>query len=329
MTRSRRTPWLLLVLGALWVLVPGWIWLTRAGVLLAGHPAYAVAVSLAAVVGVMLLAAGLRRRGAQGRTETAGDAPSRWDGGRRSRWLSVVGGAVAVVLSVLVLGVLAWLRPFAASPPAVALVDGTSEVAVTDSASRITLTPTAQEPTDGLVFQPGARVDPRAYLPLLTEVAADGHLIVVVKQPFDIGFTATGAPGDVIEDHPEIVTWVTGGHSLGGVVASTYAADHPAEVDGLLLWASYPLDDLSGREDLAVATVSGSEDGLATPADIEASLADLPPDAQVVQVAGAVHAFFGDYGEQPGDGTPGTSRAEAQAQIVEASLALLEAAAAP
>ncbi|WP_298889870.1 alpha/beta hydrolase [uncultured Serinicoccus sp.] len=326
MTRSRGTPSLLLVLGGLWVLVPAWIWLTRAGVLLAGHPAYPVAVSLAAVVGVLLLAAGLRASRGRGRIETRGDAPPR--GGRRQAgWVRVVVGTVAVVLSVLVLGVLAWLRPFAASPQAVALVEGTSEVVVADSLTRITLTQTAQAPAAGLVFQPGARVDPRAYLPLLTEIAADGHLVVVVKQPFDIGFTAAAAPGRVLEDHREITTWVTGGHSLGGVVASTYAADHPDEVDGLLLWASRPLDDLSGRTDLAVATVSGSEDGLATPADIEASLADLPPDAQVVEVAGGVHAFFGDYGEQPGDGVPRTSRAEAQAQIVEASLALLEAAA--
>lgn len=36
-------------------------------------------------------------------------------------------------------------------------------------------------------------------------------------------------------------------------------------------------------------------------------------------VPGAVHAFFGDYGPQAGDGTPGTSRAQAQRQIVEAT----------
>ncbi|WP_130011154.1 alpha/beta hydrolase [Serinicoccus sediminis] len=316
MTRARRAPWLQLVLGALWLLVPAWIWLTRAGVLLAGHPAYAVTVTVAAAVGVVLLGLGLR--GALGDSTDPDGRP------RRSRWMQVVGAAVAIVLSLLVLGVLGWLRPFGASPQAVALMDGTPEVEVTDAASRITLTPTAAAPTTGLVFQPGARVDPRAYLPLLSEVAADGYLVVVVKQPFDIGFTAVGAPERVVADHPEVAAWATGGHSLGGVVASAYAADHPDEVDGLLLWASYPLDDLSSREDLAVTTVSGSEDGLATPEDIGASLADLPPQTEVVEVAGAVHAFFGDYGEQPGDGTPGTSRAEAQTQIVGASTALLE-----
>jgi hypothetical protein len=36
-----------------------------------------------------------------------------------------------------------------------------------------------------------------------------------------------------------------------------------------------------------------------------------------------VHAFFGDYGDQPGDGTPTISRADAQAQIQQATIELL------
>ena len=37
-----------------------------------------------------------------------------------------------------------------------------------------------------------------------------------------------------------------------------------------------------------------------------------------------MHSYFGDYGEQPGDGTPTVSRAEAQRQIVAATVALLD-----
>jgi hypothetical protein len=37
-----------------------------------------------------------------------------------------------------------------------------------------------------------------------------------------------------------------------------------------------------------------------------------------------VHAFFGDYGEQPGDGEPGISREEAQQQIVTESLRFMD-----
>lgn len=300
-----------------WLGVAVWVWLTRAGVLLAGHPAYAVAVTLAGVVGVLFAVAAV--------LVVSGRARAR----RGPTWLRVLVRAVVLAGSAVVIGALVYLRPFSASTEAVTLMEGTATVAVTDAPTRITLAPQEATATTALVFQPGARVDPRAYLPLLVRMAEQGHLVVVVKQPFGIGFTALGAPAAVIADHPEVDVWSTGGHSLGGVAASAYAEDHPGQVSGLLLWASYPLGDLSARDDLTVSSVSGSEDTLATPADIERSRADLPPTTTFVQVQGAVHAFFGDYGSQPGDGTPTISRADAQQQIVDASTTLLRAAATP
>lgn len=116
-------------------------------------------------------------------------------------------------------------------------------------------------------------------------------------------------------DHPEIESWAVGGHSLGGVVAAWYADDHPDDVDGLLLFGSYSDRNLSGDVDLAVESVWGSNDGLTTPADIERTRGNLPATADLTEIVGGVHAFFGDYGEQPGDGQPGIGRADATAQI--------------
>jgi dienelactone hydrolase len=94
--------------------------------------------------------------------------------------------------------------------------------------------------------------------------------------------------------------------------------------DALLLYASYPASDMASL-DAQVMSVWASDDGLATPADIEASRSDLPTGTQFVEIAGAVHAFFGDYGPQPGDGTPTISHDEARTQISAASLGLLAA----
>ena len=126
-----------------------------------------------------------------------------------------------------------------------------------------------------------------------------------------------------------------GGHSLGGTVAAIEAvaasdadaamdparADSP-EVRGLLFFASYPADDISGAS-LAVLSISGSEDALATPAKIEASRSDLPPDSGFVVIDGASHAQFGSYGPQAGDGTPTIGDEEARALISEATLAFV------
>ena len=77
------------------------------------------------------------------------------------------------------------------------------------------------------------------------------------------------------------------------------------------------------RADLKVTSVFGSQDGLVSAAEIEKSKADLPPGTSYVEVPGAAHSWFGDYGEQPGD-NPGTGdRVAAQAAMTEAARVLL------
>lgn len=296
-----------LVLGVAWLGVPCWIWATRGEVLLAGHPAYPVLLVSAAVVGVLLLVRGLRSLRHPG--------PRR----RAPVWRVVLARTAAVVGSLVVLGTLVYLIPLPATAAAVAAMNGSGAVTVTDATTTITLTPTGAAPATGFVFQPGAKVDARAYVPLLTRVSEQGSLVVIVKQPLNIGFTAIGAPEEIIADHPMIASWSVGGHSLGGVAASSYAERRDA-VDGLILWASYPLGSLAGRDDLTVTSVSGTQDGLSTPADIQASRADLPPSSTFVAIEGAVHAYFGDYGEQAGDGTPSVTREVAQDQVVDATV---------
>jgi hypothetical protein len=52
---------------------------------------------------------------------------------------------------------------------------------------------------------------------------------------------------------------------------------------------------------LRVLSVSGERDGLATPADIEASRENVPDDALFHQIKDGNHANFGMYGPQDGD----------------------------
>ncbi|MEV6717671.1 alpha/beta hydrolase [Lentzea sp. NPDC051208] len=173
----------------------------------------------------------------------------------------------------------------------------------------------------GLVFHPGARVDYRAYLPLLRRVAAQGFLVVVVKEPLNIALLS-GDTAPLRAEHPEVPVWAVGGHSLGGVAAARdVLAD--SSVRGLVLWASYPVDDLSGRGGLDAWSIHGRQDGFTTPQDVAGSRNLLPADTRFEEVAGAVHAFFGDYGDQPGDGVPTVSRAEAQDEIVAHTTAAL------
>jgi dienelactone hydrolase len=128
----------------------------------------------------------------------------------------------------------------------------------------------------------------------------------------------------VIETFPAIQTWAIGGHSLGGAMAAEFAQSHPAQVSGLVLWAAYPgeSNDLSQSE-LAVLSISASEDGLATPEKINASRELLPESTRFIEIQGGNHAGFGRYGAQSGDGVATLSPADQQAQIIDATLDFL------
>ena len=190
------------------------------------------------------------------------------------------------------------------------------------------LTPVKQDetgktikPTTGLIFLPGARVDSRAYAHVLRPLAEAGYLIAVLKEPFGFSVIQPDHAGTVVELHPEIAHWAVGGHSLGGVTAASFADSNP-QINGLVLYGSYPANRV-GRIDLKVISIAGSRDGLTTPADIEASKANLPPSAATVVIDGASHSTFGDYGVQPGDGLGVGDRAAQQTEIRKATQAFL------
>jgi hypothetical protein len=287
-----------------------WACVTSWGGIVHGHPLYAVLLALTAVVSVVVLARSFVDR-----------PPARG-------WRL----AVRIVLTVLAVGwlaLVAWLRPFSAVEPALTAMETTGTVRVVETPTSITLLPGLDPATTGLFFQPGAKVDPRAYAAVLRPLADSGHTVVIAKQPLGIGFLAMGAFEAAREANPDVTAWVVGGHSLGGTVAAMDAEQHDtdaaAPVTGLLLFASYPASDMSTTLTSRVLSISGSEDGLATPADIEASRSTLPQDAEFSEIEGAVHAFFGDYGPQPGDGTPTIDHDTARSLIAKQSLDFMTA----
>lgn len=297
-----RIGWIGLGLGAFAVLLVGWIALSEWGGVSHGHPAYGLSLA-ATVIGSLLVIVLITRR----------QRPS------RHRMLGLLGTLAAVGWLALIV----WARPHSAMEPALSAMNSDQQVAVTESATQILLTPTSSVSQTGILFQPGALVDPRAYAAVLRPLAAAGHQVVIIKQPFGIAFLAAGEVAPVQAEHPEISNWVLGGHSLGGTVSAMNADDPLNGAAGLLLYASYPAETLSSS-DLAVLSISGSNDGLATPAKIEAAVDLLPTSTQFVQIEGASHAQFGDYGPQPGDLEPTISDTAAREQITAATLRFVE-----
>jgi hypothetical protein len=185
-------------------------------------------------------------------------------------------------------------------------------------------------PTKGFIFYPGAFVDPRAYSPAMHKLAALGYLAAIVPMPFDMAILGSWRATRVIDSFPTIQAWAIGGHSLGGVMACSYTKDDKKGViKGVSLWASYPSSSYSlVNKDVKVVSISGTKDGLSTPAKIDASHADLPTDTVFVPIQGGNHTQFGYYGNdetflQPGDNPADISREVQQQAIVDAVAAFM------
>ena len=237
---------------------------------------------------------------------------------RRWWWL------LPLVLVLVLVAFTIWAgTPAAPMPEALSALRSDDQVEVTNE-PWLSFRPTAGQPAAGLVLYPGARVDPRAYAPPAHALAREGYLVVIVPMPLNLAFFAPDRAAEVMAAFPEVAHWAVGGHSLGGAMAARFAYRNPDVVQGLVLWAAYPAstDDLSGRS-LAVTSISGTRDGLATPAKIGASRTLLPPETLWVAIEGGNHAQFGWYGPQPGDNSAAISREEQQEQIVAATRTLL------
>ncbi len=239
------------------------------------------------------------------------------------RWLRWLGIGLLAVVILAVLGFTIWAyTPLGPAPEALAALHSDAKVQV-DQGPWITFRPVGQEASNGFIFYPGGRVDPRSYAVTARALAEQGNLVVIVPMPFNLAFFGSNRARQVQLAFPQIQHWAIGGHSLGGVAAAMYAHRNAQNLDGLALWASYPTagDSLAGSG-LPVLSIYGTED--MGRAQIEASKPLLPAATQWVVIEGGNHAQFGDYGPQPGDNPATISRAEQQAQAVQATADFLK-----
>jgi len=227
-----------------------------------------------------------------------------------------------VAATLLTVGFVVWAEtPLGPAPEALAALQSDSQVTVDQSDGFITFTPTDRSPTTGFIFYPGGRVDARSYAAPLREIAARGYLVILAPVRLNLAFFDINAAAPVFEAHPGIQHWAVGGHSLGGVAAALFAKEHP-QIEGLVFWASYPADESLKDSTIRVLSIYGTNDmaGVATFTEKDVL---MPADIQYVIIEGGNHAQFGDYGLQPGDNEATISRADQQAQTVEAVVEFL------
>lgn len=150
----------------------------------------------------------------------------------------------------------------------------------------------------GLILYPGGKVADAAYAPLAEAIAARCNIVcVVVRMPLHLAVLEPNAADHAMARFPDIRTWYVGGHSLGGVIAASYAAAHPDTVSGVVLLAAYSTEPLS----MPVLSVYGQKDTVLNREKYRLYRDNLPRGYTELEIPGGNHAGFGDYGAQDGD----------------------------
>lgn len=207
-----------------------------------------------------------------------------------------------------------------------------ADVAIQRASAMDVFTPLTAPKSVGLIFYPGAMVDPKAYFPLLKEIATEGYPVYLIHLPYRLApfsaqvdelFQTTIA---TIEQDSSVSAWVIGGHSKGGALAAQFAHANPQAIAGLALIATtHPKDaqfDLANLEKPTIK-IYATHDGLATPEEIQEYSHFLPAATKYVAIEGGNHSQFGYYGKQLGDDNATISRPQQQQQTLDALIEFL------
>lgn len=173
---------------------------------------------------------------------------------------------------------------------------------------------------DALIFYPGGKVEYQAYAPLMHVYAEKGIMCVLVKMPFNLAVFDQNKADDVLKEW-KADKWYIGGHSLGGVMAASYASKHTGDIDGVILLGSYSTEDISNMH---VCSLYGSEDHVLNKDSYNKNHDHLPENAVEEVLVGGNHSQFGSYGLQDGDGKAKISPEKQWEETVDYSLQMMD-----
>lgn len=234
---------------------------------------------------------------------------------------------LAVLLIATSLGVVYVGTPYTATPAEIRAVEDDPGVAVSALDGGYVLEPTeasaVEDASMGLVFYPGARVDPSAYLETLAPVVdRTGATVYIPRPALNLAVFDARIADPIIDANPKTTSWYVGGHSLGGAMACRFADRNADRLDGLVLFGSYCDRDLAGSG-LRVLSVQGSADTVIDRETAEANREFLPNRAVEITIDGMNHTQFGSYRGQPGDSPATISYEQAHEELGDVLVAFL------
>ncbi|MBO0439060.1 alpha/beta hydrolase [Candidatus Enterococcus ikei] len=168
-----------------------------------------------------------------------------------------------------------------------------------------------------LIFYQGALVENASYSVWAEKVSQAGFSVYLVHEPLNLAVLGQNKAEKIIQAN-HLNNYVIGGHSLGGVMASRFAAEQKkqSELKGVFFLASYPdekgsLAQFNGQ----VLSLTGSEDGVLNWSAYDKAEEYLPKQTVYHEIKGGNHAGFGSYGEQKGDKPAAINNQEQQEEV--------------
>jgi len=233
--------------------------------------------------------------------------------------------SIALVLLAFMLWFIQWALQPMGQDGRVDINSIDQDILINVKKNRYYMTPSKSICACGVIFYPGGRVTPLAYLPLLIPVVKAGYSVYLVKMPLNMAVFDYRRAEKIMAEKQEIKSWILGGHSLGGAMIIHAVLKMRKPVDGLFIWGSYPSrrDDLS-RVAFPILSIYGSCDGITTEEKIENSKPLFPQHTQWVRLDGANHAQFGCYGVEKNDFPAKMEAVVQRTKVVEATIKFLE-----
>jgi hypothetical protein len=211
-----------------------------------------------------------------------------------------------IILGVSAISVMYINSPYTPEPEMYEFIELNSNVTRSDTSKAIVLEPSTYE--NNIVFIPGGKVMPEAYLYLATELANQGMKVTIIKPIANLAILQPNLGSKYLEEGK---TNIVMGHSLGGVVSSMVVSKHP-DINYLVLLGSYNLGEIESTETLIISAEFDIQMDWDTYDENTKSINNLTE----VMIEGGNHAYFGYYGNQRGDGEAEMSNKEQQDLVV-------------